>query len=152
MNKLECLKQAKISPEYCVSGSEVACQALLRAGADVCARDLSLRTPLHVACEEGHILAAQALLETGAPAQALDGLRRSGLRIATEAGHTQLCELLLQFGADPSAGDLSKGVPSPLAVARRLRNAELAALFQAAVTAQAASAQSAGLPVQLPAS
>lgn len=112
------------------SGREASCQVLLRAGADPQAADQSRATPLHVACEMGFVLPARALLEAGAPVDVIDGMRRTPLHVAAENGHAELCDTLLQFGADPNAGDMSKGVPSPLQVARRQRNLGLVALFE----------------------
>lgn len=119
------------------AASESCCHVLVRGGADLLATDISRHTPLHTACEEGGVQAARALLEVGAPVTALDGMRRTPLHISAEAGHYELCALLMDFGADPMAADISKGVPSPLSVARRNRRPELVALFEACMRERA---------------
>jgi ankyrin repeat protein len=113
------------------SGNVETCQVLLRAGADITAGDVSRWTPLHHACEAGAAMVVRALLQNEPPAvlDARDGRRRTALHIATEEGQEEVCELLMQFGADPHAGDMAKGVPSPLVVARRHRNQKLISLF-----------------------
>lgn len=111
------------------SGSALVCQVLCRGGADAWLKDASRNTPLHIICEDGNAIAARALLELGAPIDAPNGLRRTPLHVAAEGGHLELCGVLVSFGADPASMDSSKGVPSPLAIARRNRNSELVALF-----------------------
>lgn len=117
------------------SGNEAVCQVLCRGGADIQATNNLGNTPLHTACEEGHAIVGRALLEMRAPVDALNSLRRSPLHLATEAGHIDLCEILVSFGANPDAMDAAKGVPSPVAIARRNRNVELMAMFEAATQA-----------------
>lgn len=123
----------------CTSGSDLVCQVLVRGGADLRATDNSQNTALHTACQEGQTMAARALLEMGAPLDTADIMRRTPLHVATEAGNFELCEALLQFLADPGAMDMSKGIASPLALARRSRQPELIALFEAAVNQSQAS-------------
>lgn len=116
------------------SGSDLVCQVLCRGGADLSASDSSLgNTPLHTVCEEGHAMAGRALLDMGAAIDAINYHWKTPLHLATEAGHVELCEVLLSFGANPDASDVTKGVPSPLAVARRNRNMELISLFEVAM-------------------
>lgn len=113
------------------SGSVETCQVLLRSGADIAATDFSRWTPLHHACEAGVAMVVRALLqnEPPAPLDALDGRRRTALHIATEEGRDEVCELLVLMGADPHAGNMAKGVPSPLVIARRNKNQKLVSLF-----------------------
>lgn len=113
------------------SGSVETCQVLLRAGADINAVDFSRWTPLHHACEEGRAMVARVLLQNDPPASldAIDGRRRTPLHIATEEGQEEVCEVLVHAGADPNAGDMSKGVPSPMVIARRNKNQKLVSLF-----------------------
>eukprot|EP00747_Dinoflagellata_sp_TGD_P185929 gnl/TRDRNA2_/TRDRNA2_42723_c0_seq1.p1 gnl/TRDRNA2_/TRDRNA2_42723_c0~~gnl/TRDRNA2_/TRDRNA2_42723_c0_seq1.p1 ORF type:complete len:416 (+),score=65.47 gnl/TRDRNA2_/TRDRNA2_42723_c0_seq1:73-1320(+) len=127
--------------EAAAVGAEEACRILLRGGANLLVTDNLKSTPLHLACEEGHASAVRTLLEAGAPVTPLDGLRRTPLHVAAEGGHGAVCEALLQFGADPLQQDPTCGVPSPLSVARRNRQADLVALLESFAEAYAQAAQ-----------
>lgn len=122
------------------SGSEAACQVLLRAGADVESTDSLRRMPIHVACEEEWAHVVRVLLEAGSPVDTLDGQRRTPLLIATRAGNMELCEVLLSCGADPNFGDTARGIPSALAVARRGTDPALRNLMEEYARAAAAAA------------
>jgi len=122
-----------------IAGSGATCEVLVRSGAELAAYDKSRNTPLHAACEAGSVEASWMLLRAGAPVLAVNSLRRTPLHEAAETGNVELCSLLLQYGADPTAADMSKGVPTPAAVARRHRHFDLVALLEAASAAVVAA-------------
>jgi len=145
---IQALDNERMTPLHraATSGSEAACQVLLRAGADFMLGDGQRRLPLHLSCEEGCLNVARLLLEAECPVDILDGYRRTPLLIAAQASEIDLCEVLLSYGADPTYSEPSKGVPSPIAVARRGANPALRELLQdyaRALQAETASSSSA---------
>uniref|UniRef100_A0A7S1AYJ4 Uncharacterized protein n=1 Tax=Noctiluca scintillans TaxID=2966 RepID=A0A7S1AYJ4_NOCSC len=115
-----------------VSGNPEVCNFLARSGGDLAATDVMGNTPMHTACEEGHAMATRSMLQMGADPAALDGLSRTALHVSTEGRHAEICESLLDFGADANHTNVTKGVPSPLSVARR-RHPRLVELLQSGV-------------------
>ncbi|KAJ1445163.1 ankyrin repeat-containing domain protein [Pelagophyceae sp. CCMP2097] len=88
------------------AGAAAACGILLRAGADVAARDASfgdLRTPLHKAADRGHGAVAAALLDFGAAVGACDSAGETPLHVAARRGHVDVIHLLVGRGADARA-------------------------------------------------
>jgi ankyrin repeat protein len=73
--------------------------------ADLDARTVRGRTPLHVAAAAGHAPAVNALLEAGAGTEARDGAGRTPLLLAVANGHTDSAAALLSKRADPDAAD-----------------------------------------------
>lgn len=81
-------------------GDAVAVLALLRAGADPCARDVEGLTPLMVAAGLGHLHIAQLLLTAGAEVGALEPrMGTSALHKAAQSGNADVVRLLLEHGA-----------------------------------------------------
>ena len=77
---------------------------LLKAGADVQARDAKGRTPLLVAARLGRISAARLLLEAGAEVDVRgEAMNITPLMAAAQRGDAPLVRLLLEAGADPNA-------------------------------------------------
>jgi hypothetical protein len=73
---------------------------LLRAGADISARNQAGTAPLAVAASNGHTACVQLLLRAGADANAVDDVRRPALHFAAAQGHTECVQALLDAGAD----------------------------------------------------
>ena len=103
---------------------------LLRAGAKP---DLANRygtRPLHLAISNGDRVLAQALLKAGADPASVDGSGDSCLVQAIKTGKLPMVRLLLEAGAPPDAADKLYG-QTPLMVAARLGNVEIARLLLA---------------------
>jgi ankyrin repeat protein len=77
--------------------------ALVRAGADVKAKDQFGYTPLHWAARRGHTELAQTLLDAGADAKAENDMGETPLHEAACEGHTEFAQTLLNAGADAKA-------------------------------------------------
>ena len=76
-------------------------RALVRAGADVNARDgVKLCTPLHMAARRGHLEIAGALLDCGGNIEARDSVGDTPLRRAVNCNKIALASLMLARGAD----------------------------------------------------
>lgn len=92
----------------CAEGNHVqVAEALLKAGADVHAKDRAGRTPLHVAAYWGAAEVARILLAHGAEVNARDEDRQTPLHAATagNAGAAAVVQILLEAQADRSATD-----------------------------------------------
>jgi ankyrin repeat protein len=77
---------------------------LLKAGADIEAKDLSKRTPLIAAATKGKVNAIQALLKGKAQLKATDPQERNALSWAAEKGSPEVIQLLLDAGAKVDEG------------------------------------------------
>lgn len=114
-----------------LAGIRLILRILLRAGADVNARNKFGVTPLHKAMSFASPVVVGDLLEAGADVNATeDADKRTALHIALVFGRNlELIEVLLEFGADMNARDRFGEVPlhkfaknhsSDVAVAKRL--------------------------------
>ena len=74
--------------------------ALVDRGADVDARDVNQRTPLHYACDKGHMEVAMALVDRGADVDARDVNQRTPLHLACRNGHMEVAMSLVKKGAN----------------------------------------------------
>lgn len=86
-------------------GDIIAIRKLVTEGADVEARDVSLRTPLHIAAFASHEGAVSALIEAGADLEAYDSEDYDILTIAAVAGDLEMLNLILAQGAN--AGNIT---------------------------------------------
>ena len=89
--------------EAAKGGHEEVVEALLKAGAQVEAKDKDGGTPLHWAAEKGHEKAVGVLLKAGADIEAKDKYGYTPLHLAAEKGHEKMVEVLLKAGADIEA-------------------------------------------------
>ncbi|XP_049841614.1 uncharacterized protein LOC126291924 [Schistocerca gregaria] len=106
-------------------GYAAAARCLLRAGAEVDARDgVFQATPLHWAAREGHAAVARQLLEARADADARNHIRTTPLLLAAEHGHLSLVRLLLAHSSYHSAKNQHGW--TPLHFAARNGHAEMA--------------------------
>merc|ERR1711871_1008570 len=74
--------------------------ALVDRVADVDARDVNQRTPLHDACWKGHMELAMALVDRGADVDARDVDQRTPLHDACRKGHMEVAMALVKKGAN----------------------------------------------------
>ena len=100
--------------------------ALVEAGADVNARNVSGFTPLHSAAENATPAAAHALIQAGAEVNSRGG--RTPLHIAASNPNPEVAAALIEAGADVGARDGIRG-RTPLHVAARNPNPAVAALL-----------------------
>lgn len=103
-------------------------ERLLRAGADMNARNRAGMTPLHGAAMADHVDVVHLLLAGKADVKARDGMGNTPLYFAVWDGHRQVVELLLQYGADPLAEN-EKG-ETPLQRAEAHGHSEVISLLQ----------------------
>ncbi|KAK3258297.1 hypothetical protein CYMTET_32652 [Cymbomonas tetramitiformis] len=98
-------------------GSEEVVYELLRAGADVEARNHTKIgcTALHFGAEKGHVGVVRALLESGACPEVLRSNGLSALASAAQGGHHEVIKALLDFGAN--AEERTKDMRTPLHLA-----------------------------------
>ncbi|PNH08527.1 Ankyrin repeat domain-containing protein [Tetrabaena socialis] len=82
------------------NGHTEAVQALLRAGADVTAKNDVGESALHSASYNGHTKAVEVLLRAGADVAATNDLDDTALHYASDEGHKEAVEVLLRAGAD----------------------------------------------------
>lgn len=80
-----------------------AIKAFLDAGADVNAKDVLGRTPLHIAAFYGHLKISELLIARGADINAKDRVGMTALHAAVLSGGRQEVELLLDKKADINA-------------------------------------------------
>jgi ankyrin repeat protein len=78
---------------------------LLKAGANIAAKDNNGRTALMHAAENGHTETCKFLLERNADIEAKDKNGRTALMHAAENGHTETCKLLLENNANLETKD-----------------------------------------------
>ena len=76
---------------------------LIKAGADVKARDEKVSTPLFWAANNGNAEVCLALIEVGADVNAKDKFGFTPLRTATKKGFPEVCRALISNGADVNA-------------------------------------------------
>lgn len=81
-------------------GNVATVQLLLRAGADMDAKDANKMTPLHVAAFYGHVDIVQLLLQSGADKDAKAVCDDTPLHYTARNGHTATAQLLLLAGVD----------------------------------------------------
>lgn len=95
--------------------------ALLDAGADVNAKDLWQRTPLHWAVAYGRDDLARLLIAGGADVNVREEWNQTPLHFAAEHGRADIVRLLIENGADIDAK--TKGQITPLDMAAEYRHA-----------------------------
>ena len=97
-------------------------------GADVNAKNVSGRTPLHCAADARHKEIAELLIAAGADVNAKKFSGGTPLRYAATFGHKEIAELLLAEGADVNAKDVD--VTTPLDLANLFNQPETADLLR----------------------
>ena len=128
--------------------------ALIDAGADVDARDIHGRTPLHWGAMMGWLLRpnvspgiCEVLIDAGADVNATDEYGRTPLHYAADEGYPLIVAALLQAGAYPDTLDKDKKTPADYARAKGLsevltllgdKGAAAAAMAEAPATETAA--------------
>ena len=80
-------------------------KALLRANAEVDARNEEGAAPIHLAAAHGDTETITLLLEAGCNRDALDGSHKTPLHVAAEAGHAMVCEQLVMAGCEVHASN-----------------------------------------------
>lgn len=102
--------------EAVTEGHMAIAAALLRAGANVDARDIQGRTPLALAAHRPSVaVLVKLLLDRGADPRAKDHSGRTPLHEAAGSSAVAVACLLLRAGADPSARDVHGKTASDLA-------------------------------------
>ncbi|MBU1007963.1 ankyrin repeat domain-containing protein [Candidatus Dependentiae bacterium] len=87
---------------------------LLSRGADLEARCLGGKTPLHIAAESGSIKSLERLIEWGSDINARDEESRTSLHLAAAGGHKESAALLLDKGANINEKDNNEKTPLQL--------------------------------------
>jgi ankyrin repeat protein len=113
--------------EAVCTGDAVVVTLLLKAKADVSARDNRGATALHWASAQGSAQVVHALLKTGSDVSAMDNDQDTALHAAASKGHTLVICKLLANGADPSAKN-NDGM-TPRESAKRRGHKEVARLL-----------------------
>ena len=108
-----------------IQGKIKAMKALIKAGADINARNAQKLTALHLAIGEGRLEVARFLLDEGADPEAVDRRNRSPLATAALRGHLDIASLLIDAGADPDARTDGK-LNTALSGSMMARNPEMA--------------------------
>jgi ankyrin repeat protein len=75
---------------------------LVKAGADINARNANYETPLHIAAKYGDLRIGRFLIESGASLITIGHRGYSALHTALESGHGKFAEMLLEKGANPN--------------------------------------------------
>lgn len=104
---------------------------LLRAGAELEARDAEGMTPLLLAAGAGREYTLRTLLAKGAEAKVVDSQGRTALHLAVSGGNAAVVRALLEAGADPDAKDSAGQTPRAAAAGK----AEMAEAFKDAAGA-----------------
>jgi ankyrin repeat protein len=102
------------TPLFFVS-DEAITELLIKANADVNARDDTKMTPLHKAAKEGYLDVAKLLVKNGADVNAVDNQKQTPLHVAAGHGQVKVCKFLLESGADFKALDNTRRSPEMLA-------------------------------------
>jgi ankyrin repeat protein len=118
----------KMTPLHLASCAEAA-RLLIQYGANIEARDVDGRTPLHHAAMDCHSDVAQALIEAGADVNARSADGQTPLH---EASCRKVAELLIKAGANTGARDKYGKTPLDIAVIEG-RHDVVAALLEAAL-------------------
>jgi len=93
------------------------CESMPCRGADIAARDVNGRTPLHVASTWSRIETIRALVDSGAHIEARDVNGRTPLHMAALSGTLETVRMLLEAGAHIEAPDSDGLTPLYLASA-----------------------------------
>jgi ankyrin repeat protein/N-acetylneuraminic acid mutarotase len=102
------------------SGNKVIVELLLKAGADVNARDKDGYTPLNYVAGGDNVEVAKLLLAYKADPNAKNNAGRTSLHMAINNGSREMVELLLANKADPNVRDISGQTPLDYAKAKGL--------------------------------
>lgn len=86
-------------------------KSLIKAGADVNAKNERGLTPLHKACTWGNTEVAKALIKAGADVNAKDKYGLTPLHKAADGGHAEVAIALIEAGADVNAKDKDDYTP-----------------------------------------
>ena len=101
-------------------------ELLIQNGADVNAKDISDKTPLHIACQNRRLDVIEVLLAHKADVNARCSLDQTPLHEAVSEDHFKAVELLIEHGADVNA-DSANG--TPLFVASNVHSPEITKLL-----------------------
>ena len=111
-------KTKQLSNEVFVAvqiGNAVELKELLAAGANVNAKDMIDRTPLHWAAIYGYTERTKILLKAGAKVNAKNKIGWTPLHLAAWRGYTEVVKILLKAGADVNAMDKDGLTPLQMA-------------------------------------
>jgi cytohesin len=97
------------------TGNHIEMESLLKAGADMNAKDNHGWTALSIAAFNGHLKTCELLIENGADVNAKDNINSIPLHWAAFHGHLQICRLLVEKGADVETIDKCNDMPHNVA-------------------------------------
>jgi ankyrin repeat protein len=80
---------------------------LIKAGANLAAKDKLGNTPLHLAGERNQVEMAQLLIDVGAPVDADNRMGMTPLMVASSRGNAAIVQALLAKGANPRKTDFT---------------------------------------------